>query len=323
MVTGIFCPARARKIMPTYTVYVDQVFMGSLVMNYIILWAAAKLGGVSHNRWRLLGGASLGAFYSLVLFVPAWHGILAPGYKFMASLLMVAVAFLPRPPVKAVVLLGYFYLATFALGGTVQGVISFLQQRYEGGVMAGVMQAVDAYLWYGIFFSMAMFWALGRVIPAHMRKRMMLPLLRSELAVSFGRRAVRLPALLDTGNNLSDPVTGNPVVIAEYEPLKEILSPKVREAVDKFGPDQGAAVLGELGDEIASGHFRLIPYRSVGRESGWLVAFRPDEVEVRQGGHIYRTSRVVVALCGERLDGETPCRALIPPALLDNSLALK
>lgn len=306
--------------MPTYAVYVDQVFMGSLVMNYMILWAAAKLGGVTHNRWRLLGGASLGAFYSLVLFVPAWHGFLAPGYKLMASLLMVAAAFLPRPPVKAIVLLGYFYLATFALGGTVQGVISFLQHKYEGGVMTGVMQAVDAYLWYGILLSMAIFWALGRVVPAQMRKRMMLPLLRSDLAVSFGGQTVRLPALLDTGNSLSDPVTGNPVVIAEYEPLKSILSQRVREAVEKYGPDHGAAVLRELGDEITSGHFRLIPYRSVGRESGWLVAFRPDEVELRQGGHIYRTGRVVVALCGERLDGETPCRALVPPALLDISL---
>jgi len=289
-------------------------------MNYMILWAAAKLGGISHNRWRLLGGASLGAFYSLVLFIPAWHGLLAPGYKLMASLLMVSAAFWPRPPVKAIILLGYFYLATFALGGTVQGVISFLQPRYAGGIIAGVMQAVDAYLWYGILLSMVIFWSLGRVVPAQMRKRMMLPLLKSDLAISFGGQTVRLPALLDTGNSLSDPLTGNPVLIAEYESLKELLSQRVRDAVEKYGPDQGAAVLGELGDEITSGHFRLIPYRSVGRDSGWLVAFRPDEVELNQGGHIYRTGRVVVALCGERLDGETPCRALVPPALLDNSL---
>jgi len=308
------------KIMPTYTVYVDQVFIGSLVMNYMILWVAARLGGVSLSRRRLLGGAFLGAFYSLALFVPAWHNLLAPGYKFLASLIMVAAAFLPRPPAKAAVLLGYFYLATFALGGAVQGIIGFMQYRYESAVLTGVMRAVDAYLWYGILISMALFWALGRIAPGQMRKRLMLPLLRSDLVISFGGRAVRLPALLDTGNSLSDPVTGNPVVIAEYEALKEILSPRVREAVDKYGPDQGAAVLGELGEEIAGGHFRLIPYRSVGRDNGWLVGFRPDEVEVSQGGHTHRTGRVVVALCGDRLDGETPCRALIPPALLDNSL---
>lgn len=306
--------------MPAYTVYVDQVFVGSLVMNYIILWISARLGGVRHNRWRLLSGACLGAFYSLALFVPAVHNFLAPGYKFLASLIMVAAAFLPRPPVKAAVLLGYFYLATFALGGAVQGVIGFLQHRYEGMILAGVMQAVDAYLWYGILISTALFWTLGRIVPGRMRKRLMLPLLRSDLAVSFDGRTVSLPALLDTGNSLSDPLTGSPVVIKEYEALKEILSPKVRESLDKYGPDQGAAVLGELGEEIAGGHFRLIPYRSVGRENGWLMGFRPDELEVRQGGQVYRTGRVVVALCGERLDGETAYRALIPPALLDNNL---
>lgn len=305
--------------MPLYTVYVDQVFVGSLVMNLMILWVTAKMGGVSYNRWRLLLGAALGALYSLAVFLPALHNYLAPVYKFMVSALMVAAAFMPRPPAKAVVLLGYFYLATFALGGTVQGVISFLHGSYSTGVMAGVMQALDAYLWYGILLALIIFWSLGRVAPAQMRKRLMLPLLRADLVLSLGGRSVQLPALLDTGNSLSDPVTGHPVVIAEYESVKEVFSEPVRAAVERHGPDQAAAVLGELGEEIAAGHFRIIPYRSVGRESGCLLGFRPDEVVLKQGGRLYRTGRVVVALCGDRLDGDAPCRALVPPVLLNNN----
>ncbi|MCL2336397.1 MAG: sigma-E processing peptidase SpoIIGA [Firmicutes bacterium] len=303
--------------MLTYTVYVDQVFVGSLVMNYIILWLAARLGGVSPKRWRLLSGAALGAFYSLALFIPACHNFLTPGYKLLASLMMVAAVFLPRQPIKAAILLGYFYLATFALGGAVQGVIGFMQSRYDAAVLTGVMEAIDAYLWYGILITAALFWTLGRIAPGQMRKRMLLPLFRLDVLIGFGGRAVRLPALLDSGNSLSDPLTGNPVVIAEYEALQELFSPLVRDAVAQYGPDQGAAVLGALGEEIAAGHFRLIPYRSVGRNSGWLLGFRPDEVEVSHGGRTRRTGQVIVAFCGAKLDGETSCRALIPPALLD------
>lgn len=306
--------------MPTYTVYVDQVFLGSLVMNLMILWVTARLGGVAYARWRLVLGAALGALYSLVLFVPAWQGFLAPGYKFMVSVLIVAAAFWPRQPARALVLLGYFYLATFALGGTVQGLIGFLNGRYSSGFMAGVMQAVDTYLWYGVLLALVLFWALGRVAPAKMRKRLMLPLLRVDLSVGLGGRRADLPAFLDTGNALSDPVTGDPVVVAEYDAVQEVLPERVRAAVEKHGPDRAAEVLAELGAGIAEGYFRLIPYRTVGREMGWLLGFRPDEMELRQGGTSRRV-QAVVAICGDRLEGDTPCRALVPHALLDTGPA--
>ena len=32
--------------MTAFTVYLDQVFLGNMVMNYIILWAAAKISRV-------------------------------------------------------------------------------------------------------------------------------------------------------------------------------------------------------------------------------------------------------------------------------------
>ena len=307
--------------MPTYVVYVDQVFVGSLVMNLMILWVTAKLGGVSYSRVRLLGGAALGALYSLALFFPPVSYLLTPGGKFLVSVIMVAAVFLPRPPLKALVLLGYFYLVTFALGGTVQGIINFLHGNYSGGPVAAAMQAVDAYLWYGILLALALYWSLGRIAPAQMRKRLMLPLLQVQLVVGFRGRRTRLAAMLDTGNSLTDPVTGDPVIIVEYQSLQHLLPEKVRLVVEKHGPDRAADILGDLGPDIATGHFRLIPYRSVGRESGWLVGFRPDAVELIQNGRVQKGGPAVVALCGDRLRGDVPCSALVPPTLLDNRLA--
>ncbi len=305
--------------MPAYVVYVDQVFVGSLVMNLMILWVTARLGRVPYNRWRLLGGSAIGALYSLALFFPPVHALLAPGYKLLVSALMVATVFLPRPPGKALVLLGYFYLVTFALGGTVQGITTFLHSNYSGGIVAGVMQAIDAYLWYAVLLSLVVYWTLGRIVPARLRKLLMLPLLKAELVIHFEGRLARLAAMIDTGNSLADPVTGKPVVVVEYTSLKELLPEKVCLAVERKGLDRVPEILGELGEEIARGHFRPIPYRSVGREYGWLLGFRPDSVELVQGGISHRVKAgVVVALCGEKLHGDAPCSALVPPALLND-----
>ncbi len=307
--------------MPSYVVYVDQVFVGSLVMNLAILWVTAKLGRAVYNRWRLLAGAILGALYSLFIFIPSLDNYLAPGYKFLVSVLMVFAAFLPGPPKKMFVLLAYFYLTTFALGGTVQGIINFLHRHYSGDVAAGVMQAVDAYLWYGILLALVLFWGLGRVVPARLKKRLLLPLLRADLAVCLGGRRTHMAAMLDTGNNLTDPFTGDPVVVAEYDALQDILPEELHRAVAKYGPEDGAAVLAELGEGIRQWHFRLIPYSSVGRERGWLVGFRPDYIELTQGGSMFRTKEAVIALYHGRLQADSPCRALFPPSLLENRIA--
>lgn len=301
--------------MPAYVVYVDQVFIGSLVMNMMILWATARLGKIAYSRWRLVAGGAVGALYSLFLFIPALEGYLGPGYKLLVSLLMVAVVFLPSPPKKVLVLLAYFYISTFALGGTVLGIITFLQKSTFDGRLAGIMQAVDTFLWYGVLLALVIYWLLGRVMPVALRKWLTLPLLQADLTVSLGGRKVTLSALWDTGNSLSDPFTGLPVIIAEYTAIKDILPEKVCLAVESHGRDDGAAVLAALGEHIRPGNFRIIPYRSVGRENGWLLGFRPDEVELKYGSNIIKASDVVVALYQDCLQGDTSCRALLPTGL--------
>jgi len=256
----------------------------------------------------------------MVLFIPVLSGFTGPEYKLLVSFLMVMVVFAPRPPRQVMVLLAYFYLSTFALGGTVMGIIYFMQRNMAGDRLAGLMHAVDAYLWYGILLALLVFGLGGRLVPAALKKRLLMPLLRSDLVITLRCNKTCLAALLDTGNSLTDPLSGHPVVIAEYEALKEILSDEVRRAVDLHGLDDAGMLLAEMGESIKYGNFRLIPYRSVGREDGWMVGFRPDSVLVRQGGNSFQTGDVIVALCPDRIQGDTPCRALLPPELLETTL---
>lgn len=302
--------------MPTYVVYIDQVFIGSLVMNMMILWVTARLGKIAYCRWRLLTGAAVGAGYSLFLFIPSLEGYLGSGYKLLVSLLMVAVVFIPCRPRKVLVLLAYFYISTFILGGTVLGIISFLHKSTFDSQLTGLMQAVDAYLWYGILLALLIYWLLGRFLPVALRKRLMQPLLQVDLTIHLGERKVSLGAMLDTGNSLCDPLTGAPVIIAEYTAIKEILPEQVCTVIESHERDDSAAILAALGDNIRPGNFRIIPYRSVGQDNGWLLGFRPDVVELKAGDNLVQVSEVVVALYRECLQSDTSCRALLPTGLL-------
>ena len=96
-------------------------------------------------------------------------------------------------------------------------------------------------------------------------------------------------ALYDTGNSLSDPVSGCAVMLVCPHVLKAAL------------PELSPVELLQYADsrEDLKGRFRLISYKAVGG-SGLLAAFRPDYLSIDGK----ERSDVLIALCDEaRGDG--------------------
>uniref|UniRef100_UPI00260C9D0F sigma-E processing peptidase SpoIIGA n=1 Tax=uncultured Flavonifractor sp. TaxID=1193534 RepID=UPI00260C9D0F len=116
-----------------------------------------------------------------------------------------------------------------------------------------------------------------------------------------GRR-VALTALVDTGNTLTDPATGRPVMVAEGEKVGALFpagrAPTAEELRDP------AALLERLDRQGWRGRCRLLPYQAVGVECGMLLALRLDGARV--GGEEW--SGLLLALSPTRLtDGGGYC----------------
>ena len=117
----------------------------------------------------------------------------------------------------------------------------------------------------------------------------------TEVELWVGQRHVKLLALRDTGNRLTDPVTGKSVLVADADAamtLLQLTKEQLRHPVET----------------VASGAIpglRLIPYRAVGQSCGMLVAVRLPRVRVGdwQGSGI-------VAFAPEGLGEEGTYRAL-------------
>jgi stage II sporulation protein GA (sporulation sigma-E factor processing peptidase) len=80
----------------------------------------------------------------------------------------------------------------------------------------------------------------------------------------------QLVALLDTGNTLKDPITGQPVLVAGADVAAELLG---------FTREDLAEPLRTMESRCVKG-LRLIPYRAVGQPSGMLLATRLDDVRI-------------------------------------------
>lgn len=133
------------------------------------------------------------------------------------------------------------------------------------------------------------------------------------LQVTLGGVQAGLPAFVDTGNQLREPVSGDPVVVCEAQAL-------IRAGC--LPPDVGRALATGSLLALPAGwqpRCRLVPMRTVGGRGAHLLALRPEAVAVRRGTQFESLMRCWIALCGEPLHPEGRFVAIVPPAAFGES----
>lgn len=301
--------------MAGYTVYLDQVFIGNLVMNYAILWASAKLARTPAIKWRIAAGAALGSFYSLALFIPGNNFLLSVWFKSAASVIIAAAAFAPLTPKRFLICLGCFYLTSFALGGFTLGLIFF---THSGRVVSynGIGAAAAERFWPGIFLGLAALWGAGKGIACLIKKGYLESLYKMNIIIKSGGAEVNVRALLDTGSSLKDPLTRRPVIVVEYAVLKPLLPGEVQLCFEKDGEPDVWGFLGSLSGNRSASRYSAVPFQSLGNVNGLMIGFRPDEVFIERHGCPIRAGKVVIAIYNKKLDPDGGYNALLSTELL-------
>ena len=252
-------------------IYVDTLFLLNAMVDYLLLLAAARLAGEPLARLRFLLGAVLGGLYAVAIFLPGLSFLARPPCRLAAAVLMVLAAFWKsRRLLRQVVI---FLALSCAFGGGVLaiGLLGGRGLTLSNGVLYSGMDLkivlLSAAGCYGALTLL--FQRTGRHTAASGELR--------PVRLTLGERQVSLIALVDTGNTLTDPATGRPVLVAEADCVEELLPPGIRPSpADLRDP---AGTLERLEDPWRR-RFRLLPYRSVGVDRGLLLAVRVDQVQV-------------------------------------------
>ncbi len=292
------------------TVYGDVLFFINFSINLLILYATGKIGRVTVKNARLLFGSALGALYAVLMFFPR----LSFGYsmvaKFLFSLFVIAVTFNLSGFRLYIKTVGIFYLVTVCLGGGVMAIFYFTN---AGAKLGAVVK--NGILYFSLPMSVLLSAVALSYIGVHLGWRFLGRRLgKSELyrkiGIVLGDREVWIDALLDTGNALTEPFSGAPVIVAEYQRLLSILPPSISEAY-KEGKEP---MVEAIQDESLRGRLRLIPFTSLGREHGMLLGFCPDKVQVLENESLRDMQTVVVGIYKGRLCKDLSYGALLPPS---------
>lgn len=223
-----------------YELYIDVFFLINFMMDYMVLTITKKMLKRSVSHVRLCVGALLGAFLTcIVLIMPVPYRAVkfVLFYGGVGVLMLKAGLCIPwnRTFIRAYVLL---YASSFLLGG----VFTYFQQYLRHGSLFFALAIISYYLVLGI-------WNLISYLARQNQYQ-------CDVIVRNGKNVQRVRALIDTGNSLRDPVTGEPV---------SILSKKAAEKL-YVGYNETA--------------FRFIPYHSIGKPQGVMPLVKLDRLEI-------------------------------------------
>lgn len=249
-------------------VYVDSLFIINIVINYIILLVTAKICAVKIPRLRLLGGAGLGAFYAVAVMLPQTMFLSSLLVKVAVGILMVLAAFCGQARIIRLTLV--FFAVSAAFGGAVMAVALM-----GGGSLSEVHLSVSMKL---LILAFGAGYIILTLVFKRSAKHRGGGIVTLELR--HGGREVSMRALRDTGNSLTDPLTGKPVIVAGVGDLKPLFTPDILRKVTELRKKDVVHVLEELSGTDKNIRFQLVPYSAVGVAGGMLLAFRPDEIVV-------------------------------------------
>lgn len=248
-------------------IYIDVLFLLNLVVDYLLLLTTARITGETISRVRLGLGALLGALYAAAQFLPALGWLARPLCKMAFAVLMVLISFGGSRRLLRLVLV--FFAASAALCG----VVVALQLVGSEGL---TLEQGVLYTGFDVRLLLITVIVCYVVMSAVLERAARHGGVRRDLCtaeVTIGGATLRLTALRDTGNTLTDPVSNRPVMVAEARALRPLLPAQL-------DPAEPVSSLSRLQDETLKKRLRLLPYRAVGVDHGLLLAVRTDRVVI-------------------------------------------
>lgn len=253
-------------------IYIDSLALLNFIINYLLLLATARIGGAGFSRWRIAAAALFGAGYAVMVWLPGFAFLSGFFWKALSCASMAFIAFGGVRPARLIRLCLLFIAASFLLGGVVLAIGLFLGEHSPAGIPYIPVDFKTLFLTAGISYAVLtlVFKQMGRHGPGE----------TAEVTAVWDDRRVRVRALMDSGHTLTDPISGAEVIILDLPASLALMPPGAAELLDPVLLRDPAGVIELMGSLGFGTRFRLLPFRAVGVDCGFLLAFRPDRVAV-------------------------------------------
>ena len=100
-----------------------------------------------------------------------------------------------------------------------------------------------------------------------------------QVKIKLNQKEKTLNAIVDTGNMLKEPITGNPVIVVEKNALYDLMPKEILNNTEYILGGDFEKIPEDVKNEYIP-RLKIIPFSSLGKQNGMLVGIKPEKVEV-------------------------------------------
>lgn len=298
-------------------IYIDVIWFLNFSIDLLLLLLTAIILKRKLSKWRLLLGALVASSLIVLLLTPYSFLFYHPVIKMLFSVVIVLTTFgFTRISVLLQNIL-MFYFISFICGGGLIALHYFFNT--EMIILNGVVTTKSTGMgtpvsWLLVLLGFPAIWIFSkkRLKDIEVRKLKYEEIVRVKMIVNEVEFYVN--GLIDSGNQLHDPISRKPVMIIDMNEVKDKFPSNLVEQAkhpDKIG-DSSYLITREWEEKLS-----ILPYRGVGQQNQFLIGLRPDLVSITlNNGEKYDCNSVIVGLNFTNLSSEGDFQAILHPKML-------
>ncbi|WP_100011041.1 sigma-E processing peptidase SpoIIGA [Lentibacillus sediminis] len=300
------------------TIYLDAVWALNFFLDMMLLMLTQALARDGTGRIRIAAGALIASLLVPVTIYFPDSFFSSPLGKFLYSIIIIICAFGYSNLYRMAKLLGLFYFVTFAIGGGLIAV-HFLFRNPFGVSADGILTYNSGYgdpiswLFVAACFPAAWYFTKSRM-DKHGNEKIRYDQL-CPVTIQLNNQGFSTTGYIDSGNQLTDPLTKKPVIICDQPFLSRWFTEedwkRLQTAHETLRFDQ----LPEKWEK----QIQLVPYQGVQGSSMFLLAIRPEQIIIHYGEENIITNKVLIGIQFADLSKDDSYHCLLHPQIIKSA----
>ncbi|HBZ10365.1 MAG TPA: sigma-E processing peptidase SpoIIGA [Bacillus bacterium] len=299
------------------TIYLDVIWFLNFLVDCLLLWITAIFLKRYVKAWKILLGGLLGSSLILLAITPLAAAASHPIVKMGVSLCMVLTVFGFKRLKSFLSCLLTFYFSTFLMGGILMGTHYFL--TYDLKLRTAVsLESIrgfgDPVSWLFVAAAFPIAWHFSRKRVEDLTISSIEYDVLIDVTIEINGLNIQLKGLIDSGNQLYDPISKTPVMIASISSFKEQLPHEILLLSDK---NNNPIELADKLPEMWSEKMRLIPAKTLGANNGLHCAFKPEAIYLQMEDERKSVQKAMIIFTDQELSSDGRFQCIVHPAVVE------
>lgn len=282
--------------------YVEYIFVENFFIDFILLYITGNLIKKKIIYKRLIAASLIGALYVILVAYFGKTFMMHFIVKISVSVLMIIVAYDNAGIVTNIRVILCFYIVTLIMVGIISALYYFTNNKLTVNLIVISM-----------FIGFAVLKYLFHEIKIRKEKNDYMRTVNIEI----NNKTKSIKAFIDTGNELTDPLTGRPVILVNIECLKGILDEDTENEIIEFYSNKNKSYINVFLEKNYKLKMRVIRYNTISNKGELMICIIPNNISILSNDNNVIKADALIGIYPQRISQNNDYDALLFKKLLD------